>query len=158
MRKVALLAAAAVTIAGGACASLARNVFEEPVVTFKEVRLNGLGVSGGDLDVLLNVYNPNNFALKATRLTYKLLVDSVPVGDGALADKFEVPKKDSSTVRIPISFNFAGLGSAGRDIINRGTVNYRVMGDVTVDTPIGNFTRPYDRTGKFSALSGASSR
>jgi hypothetical protein len=34
-------------------------------------------------------------------------------------------------------------------------VNYRVLGDVTVATPVGNFTRPYDRTGRFSTLSGA---
>jgi hypothetical protein len=37
--------------------------------------------------------------------------------------------------------------------MNTGSVNYRVMGDVTVGTPLGNFTRPYDQTGRFSTLS-----
>jgi hypothetical protein len=35
-------------------------------------------------------------------------------------------------------------------------VNYRVLGDVTVGTPIGSFTIPYDRTGRFSTLGGTS--
>ena len=46
------------------------------------------------------------------------------------------------------------IGEAGRQLINTGTVNYRVLGDVTVSTPLGNFTRPYDQTGRFSTLSG----
>jgi len=158
MRKVVLLAAAAAMVTGSACASLGRRMFEEPVVTFKEVKLNGLGLSGGDLDVVLSVYNPNNFQLKATRLTYRLMVDTLPLGTGALAERFIVPEGDSSLVRIPISFSYAGLGAAGRQLLQSGAVNYRVLGDVTVDTPLGSFTRPYDRTGKFTALSGATSR
>jgi LEA14-like dessication related protein len=158
MRKVVLLATAATVIAASACASLGRSVFDEPVVTFKEVKLNGIGLTGGDLDVVLSVYNPNKFDLKATQLTYQLLVDTLPLGQGQLADRFVVPEKDSSTVRIPISFSYAGLGAAGRQLLQSGAVNYRVRGDVTVDTPIGNFKRPYDRTGKFTALSGATSR
>jgi hypothetical protein len=39
--------------------------------------------------------------------------------------------------------------------MSTGSVNYRVTGDVTVGTPLGNFTRPYDQTGRFSTLSGS---
>jgi LEA14-like dessication related protein len=159
MRKfVMILTAAAVTAAAGACASIGRSVFEEPVVTFKEVKINGLGLSGGDLDVVLSVYNPNRFNLKATRLTYQLLVDSTALGTGALDQLFNVPEKDSALVRLPISFQYAGLGAAGRQLLSSGSLNYRVRGDVTVDTPLGNFTRPYDRTGRYTALRGDTSK
>ena len=151
---VAALALGGVAAAGG-CASLGRSVFSEPVVSFKNVRLNGIGLDGGSLDVILNVYNPNGFKLDATRLTYRLLVgDSVALGQGALDSRFTVQKNDSTEVRLPISFTYRGLGAAGQQLIRSGTVNYRVQGDVTVATPLGNFTRPYDRTGRFAALSG----
>ena len=157
MRKFLLvLTAVATTAAAGACASLGRAVFEEPVVSFKEVKINGLGLSGGDLDVVLSVYNPNGFDLKATRLTYQLLVDSTALGTGAIDQLFTVQENDSTTVRLPISFQYAGLGAAGRQLLSSGAVNYRVRGDVTVDTPLGNFTRPYDRTGRYTALRGGS--
>jgi LEA14-like dessication related protein len=154
-RWVIAAAATSVTALGAACATLGRSIFEEPVVTFKNVRVNGLGLDGGSLDVVLNVYNPNGFKLDATRLTYRLLVgDSVSLGQGALDSRFTVQNKDSTEVRLPITFSYRGLGAAGQQLIRSGTVNYRVVGDFTVATPLGNFTRPYDRTGRFSALSG----
>ena len=152
-RTTMLVAAAAVMVAAG-CASVGKSVFKEPVVTLKDVKLNGLGLSGGSLDVVLNVYNPNGFNLDATRMTYKLLVDSIPFGTGLVESRFSVSKNDSNTVRIPIDFTYAGIGEAGRQLIQTGTVNYRVTGDVTVGTPLGQYTVPYDRTGRFSALTG----
>ena len=151
---VGAMAGATVAVGATACASLGRRVFEEPVVTFRNVEVKGLGLQGGSLDVVLNVYNPNGFKLDATRLTYRLMVDSVPLGTGALDSEFQVQDKDSTQVRLPVAFTYAGLGEAGRQLIRSGTVNYRVLGDVTVRTPLGNFTRPYDRTGRFSAMSG----
>jgi LEA14-like dessication related protein len=152
-RTTMLVAAAAVMVAAG-CASVGKTMFKEPVVTLKDVKLNGLGLSGGSLDVVLNVYNPNGFNLDATRMTYKLMIDTIPFGTGLVEQRFAVAKNDSNTVRIPIDFTYAGIGEAGRQLIQTGTVNYRVTGDVTVGTPLGNYTVPYDRTGRFSALTG----
>jgi len=78
----------------------------------------------------------------------------VPLGTGALAGRFAVQEKDSTIVTLPLSFSYSGVGAAGRQLMNTGSVNYRVTGDVTVGTPLGNFTRPYDQTGRFSTFSG----
>ncbi|HWJ21700.1 MAG TPA: LEA type 2 family protein [Gemmatimonadaceae bacterium] len=156
MRKAVLLAVAAVTVAGASgCATLGRKVFKEPVVNFQQLSISGLGLTGGSLDVVLSVYNPNNFRLDASRLTYNLMIDSVRFGSGALDQKFTVQSGDSTIVRLPINFTYAGIGEAGRQLLNTGSVNYRVSGDMTVGTPLGNFTRPYDRTGRYTALRGA---
>lgn len=155
LRRPALAVAVLGAASASACASVGRSVFEQPVVTFQDLRVNGLGLQGGSLDVVLNVYNPNRFALNATRLTYQLMVDSVPLGTGALDQRFVVQRGDSATVRLPVTFTYAGLGTAGRQLLRAGTVNYRVLGDVTVGTPLGSFTRPYDRTGHFTTLGGA---
>ncbi len=155
MRKmIGVLAVAGVVVGGAAgCASLGRQVFDPPEVRFKDLAIRGLGLDGGSLDVILSVYNPNGYKLDATRLTYRLMVDSVPVGQGAIDSRFTVQERESTTVRLPISFTYAGLGTAGRQLLRSGSVNYRVLGDVTVATPLGNFTRPYDRTGQFTTLS-----
>ena len=156
MRRIVLVVAAAAIAVAGGCQSLGRAVFEEPVVNFKDVRINGLGLQGGSLDVMLSVYNPNRFKLDATRLTYRLMIDSTQFGVGAIDSKFTVNEGDSTTVTLPITFNYAGIGAAGRQLLQSGTINYRVIGDVTVSTPLGNFTRPYDRTGSFSSFGRAS--
>ena len=59
---------------------------------------------------------------------------------------------DSTTVRLPVSFTYAGIGQAGRQLIQTGSVNYTVSGDITVSTPIGNFTRPYSGSGRLTVI------
>ena len=153
---VGLLLLLAATIS--ACATLGRAVFEEPVVRFHGMRINGLGLSGGSLDLQLAVYNPNRFDLETTRFSYNLLMDEVRIAEGVLDSRQTFQSGDTSVVTIPINFTYAGLGRAGQELIRSGTINYRVRGDLTVATPLGNFTRPYDQTGRYTPLRGASSR
>ncbi len=145
---------AAMAFIAGACATLGRASFKEPVVSLKEFTITGLGISGGSVDVVLSVYNPNHFKLDASKMTYRVDVDSVQLGNGEIDSRFTVNSGDSSTVRLPVRFTYAGLGVAGRSLITAGTINYRVRGDFTVGTPLGNFTRPYDRTGRYSSVTG----
>lgn len=147
---VALVAVALMS----SCATLARATFSEPVVRFNNVAVTGIGLSGGSVDVVLSVYNPNGFNLNALSFTYRVDIDSVQLGAGQLADKFVVQKGDSTLIRLPIAFTYAGIGAAGRQLLQAGTVPYRVRGDITVSTPLGNFTRPYDQTGRYSAQLG----
>lgn len=156
MRRMSSVVVAAAVIFVAGCASLGRATFKEPIVTFKDARITGLGVTGGSIEVVLDVYNPNRFRLDGTKLTYKVLVDSTTFGQGEYLTRFEVSEQGTNTVRLPFNFSYAGVGAARRQITQTGAVEYRVIGDLTVSTPIGNFTRPYDQKGKFSALQGTS--
>ena len=149
MKRIAL---SLVVLFATACASLGYAGFKEPVVTYKDAVITGLGVSGGSLEVVLNVYNPNSFRLDGTALTYRISVDSVPFGSGTFTDRFVVQEGDSTQVKLPLSFTYAGVGQAGRQLIQMGSVQYTVSGEITVGTPIGNFTRPYSGKGRLSTL------
>jgi LEA14-like dessication related protein len=155
MRRLSPIAAVVVAVLVTACATLGRVAFKNPVVTLQNVHVNGLGFNGGSLDILLNVYNPNHFDLDATRVTYQLFVDTIPLGTGATDSSFTVNDGDTTQVRLPLSFTWSGAGQAARSLMNTGTVNYRVAGDITVGSTLGTVTLPYDRTGRFSALGGS---
>lgn len=155
MRKLMTWGAAMALTLGaglGGCASLGKAVFKEPVVSLKEMRVAGLGLTGGELDVVLSVYNPNGFNLDASSLSYTVMIDNLKFGEGELQSKFVVQENDSSTVRLPLRFTWSGVGEAGRQLMQTGTVNYRVMGTIKVGTPLGPFERPYDRTGRYTLL------
>ena len=149
-RRTLMATFASVALAG--CASLGLGGFQDPLVHFNDAKIRGLGLSGGSVDVVLSVYNPNHFNLNASRLTYRLMVEDKDLGTGALNNAFRVGSGDSTLVSIPVDFTYAGLGSAGRQLLQNGTINYRVIGDFTVDTPLGSFTRPYDQRGRFSSF------
>jgi LEA14-like dessication related protein len=151
MRKyLVLLGALAVGVAG--CSKLGSSMFREPVVKVSNVQLRGLGLTGGAVDVSLAVYNPNGFTLDATRLTYNLKFDTVTFATGALTDRMTAQANDTMRVTIPLSFTYRGVGEAGRQAINTGTLNYNVSGDLTVGTPLGNFTIPYRDQGRVSTF------
>jgi len=151
MKKLALVVAVSAALAAG-CALLGKAAFEQPVVKLKDVRVRGVGLTGGSLDVLLSVYNPNHYRLDATRLTYQvnLAGDSVTVANGEMNDHFTVNDNDSTVVTIPVSFTYAGIGAAGRSILNTGAVNYHVLGEVSVGSTVGTFKVPYSSTGRFT--------
>lgn len=151
MKKMFVILAAA---ALGGCASLGVGGFKQPIVNFNDLQVEGIGTKGGTVDVVLSVYNPNGYRLDATQLTYKLLVDTTAVGDGIYNTKFTVQSGDSAIVHLPVNLSYSGLAAAAKQLKEKGSVNYRVIGDVTVATPVGNFTKPYDQTGRFSTLSG----
>jgi LEA14-like dessication related protein len=155
MRRLVLGAVmAAVAITAG-CSTIGKRAFKEPVVQLKDVAIQGVGLTGGNLAVKLNVYNPNGYRLDATRMSYHVLVgDQVDLATGVMDNRFTVQSGDSATVTIPVTFTYAGIGAAGRQLLNTGGVNYKVDGDVTVGTVVGNFTIPYSSTGKFTAFAG----
>lgn len=145
MKRIALTL---VMSAAVACASIVQGIFREPVVTYRDAVITGLGLSGGNLEVMLSVYNPNSFRLDGTGITYRIALDSLPFGSGALSDRFTVQEGDSTLVRLPLSFTYAGVGQAGRQLIQTGSVQYTVTGEITVGTPLGSFTRPYSGKGR----------
>ena len=149
-------AIAAIAVVAG-CSALGKQAFQQPVVQLKDVAVQGVGLTGGNLAVKLNVYNPNGFRLDATRLTYAVSIgDNVNLATGALDSRFTVQSGDSTTVTIPVSFTYAGIGAAGRQLMNTGAVDYHVTGDVTVGTVVGNFTVPFSSTGRYTAFGGNS--
>jgi LEA14-like dessication related protein len=148
--KFALISA--IAIVSASCAGLGRGGFKDPVVTFKNVQVGGIGLSGGTLDVILSVYNPNSYRLDASRVTYKVMVDSLDVGAGAMDKHFSVPSNDSAQVVLPLRFSWNGVSAAGRELLKNGTIPYRVLGDLTVGSGVGDFTIQFDRTGNFNSL------
>lgn len=145
---------ASLALVSASCGGLGRGGFREPLVNFKDVRVGGLGLNGGTLNIVLSVYNPNSFRLDASRLTYQLLVDTLPLGSGAMDRHFSVAGNDSADVELPLRFTWSGASSAVRELINNGSVPYRVLGDLTVGSGVGDFTIQYDRTGHFNSMSG----
>ena len=148
-KKIVVLAVAFTA----ACAGLARQVFQNPIVNLRDVRVMSLGATGGNLEVHLGVYNPNNFRLDASQMRYNLFVgDSVRMADGTVDTRTSVQAGDSTSVTIPVSFTYAGLGAAASQLLRTGAVNYRVTGDVTVSSVAGNFTVPFSATGRYDTM------
>jgi LEA14-like dessication related protein len=146
--RVGALALALLALGSTACASLRP---EPPTVNFRGVALKDVALAGATIDVVLAVRNPNAFGIDIRRLAYSLYADTTLVGTGLPLGQLQVPAHDSSIVRLPVSFEYRSLGLVLVQLITQGEVNYKVKGDVTVGTPVGDFNRPFESAGRFNA-------
>lgn len=128
--------------------------FDRPMVSLRDVRLSGVGITGGSMNVTLRVYNPNDYRLVEPRVWYRVYVDGDRVAAGRYDVDVEIPPRDSATLSVPVAFSYESAGQAGRVMVNTGGVSYRVLGSLVVGTPYGRLSSPYDRAGRFSSLSG----
>lgn len=115
---------------------------EQPEVWLSGARLVSLGISGGVLDVELGVYNPNDFVVRARGLTYDLDFESpedggwLDLAEGRFDEDLRVEPDDTASVVVPVEFSYGGLGAAIRALLERGSFEYRVSGQIAVEEPV----------------------
>ena len=134
------------------CASLGRSAFATPTVELRDIRMKAIGMQGGSMDIILDVMNPNDYRLDATRLTYNLFVDTMKVAFGEITQHATLEAHKKSEVVVPVQFSIAELIRATQLMSKTGGVDYHVVGEVTAATPGGSFTRPYKGDGHFDNI------
>jgi len=125
-----------VAIAG--CATL-RNAlnFEEPQMQLQEIHVTGMGLSGGTLDLVFDVYNPNQYRLRSTRLDVGLELASTDFGEALIDKPLDLSPQNHSRVVMPVRFTWAGVGAAARSLLQSQELPYGITGAVILDTPLG---------------------
>jgi LEA14-like dessication related protein len=120
------------------CATLGRALhFTEPDVSLQEIRITGLGLTGGTLDLALDVFNPNDYRLRSTRLSVGIDLEDVHFGDALLEVPVELPAGQHTLVTLPVTFEWAGIGAGARALLTRQGIRYGLTGVVGLDTPLG---------------------
>lgn len=130
-----------------ACAGLQAN-FKDPDVNLQRVVVRGVGLTGGAMDLIVGVYNPNSFDLHGTRLRVGFDVQDSHVGDLDYASDFQVQKGDTTVLTLPVRFNWSGLAGAARAALGYGDIPYTLKGQLTIGTPFGDRTVPFTRQGR----------
>jgi LEA14-like dessication related protein len=162
MRLGARFGFVALVILSGACSGLGIN-FQEPDVRLDHAVVRGVGLSGGNLDLVLRVGNPNNFTLNGTKLQIGIDVEGSHLGDITYDDDYAVPQNGETTVTLPLRFGWSGVGSAVRAALGYGDLPYEMKGQATLRLPGGfekvvSFTHegraPLTRSGGNGALPG----
>lgn len=151
-RGIPFVAAAALLLAAAECKTFARQLFANPVVEVKDVRVKGIGLQGGSLDIVLDVYNPNEYRLDATGITYNVWVDSLQLATGQIEKLVTLAEKGRSEIVVPVSFTFAAVQKALELYSRRGSLDYRVTGEFAMQTPFGKITRPYSGKGRLDSF------
>jgi LEA14-like dessication related protein len=130
-----------------ACSAIGAN-FTEPDVRLDRVIVRGVNLTGGTLDLIVDVHNPNNFDLRGTSLRLGFEVEDSHLGDVTYDDAFAVDRGDTTELTLPLRFGWAGVGSAVRSALGYGEIPYTMKGELGVQTPFGKWAVPFTREGR----------
>ena len=125
-----------VVIAG--CATVRGLAFSEPDVTLKQINVTRLGLTGGTLDLVFDVYNPNSYRLRSTRVEIGLDLEERHFGDALLERPLDLSPENHSEVIVPVRFEWTGVGAGARALLTKQAVGYGVSGRFLVSTPLGD--------------------
>jgi LEA14-like dessication related protein len=124
------------------------DIFKEPDIQLDHAVVRGVGLAGGNLDLVVKVQNPNNFRLQGTRLEVGFDVEGQHLGDITYDDDFVVPDNGITTVTLPLKFAWSGVGSAVRAALSYGDLPYKMRGQAELKTPWGRKEVPFTREGR----------
>jgi len=127
-----------------ACAACTN--FERPTVEITGVSIGDASLSGVDVHVHLDMYNPNTRELPIRTIDFDLKVgDSDPVpGHGELTEN--LPPEASTPVTVTIRVSPRAALSVGREIA-AGRTDYHIDGHVVASSWIGDVEVPFEKSG-----------
>jgi hypothetical protein len=126
-------------ILASACAGLGDN-FREPNVQLDRAVLRGVGLAGGNLDLIVRVQNPNNFTLHADKLELGIDVEGSHLGNITYEDDFAVTENGETTLTLPLRFGWFGVAGAAWAALGYGDLPYTMKGQATLRLPGGAHT------------------
>lgn len=125
------------------CSTL-QAINEPPKVDVKSVNVSKVGLKGIDLDVNLQVMNPNGTSLTIDKFVYNLSIGDSSLFNGVFNTPVELKAKDTTLVTIPIKLDYDNSKTAVENYVFRAVRNYKLKGSITS----GLLTVPLDDEGK----------
>jgi len=112
-----------------ACATLSKLSFREPELQLQEINVTG---------VVFDVYNPNEYRIRSTRLEVGVDLEGTHFGDALLERPLDLSPTNHSRVVVPVRFQWTGVGAGAKALLTRRAVAYGLTGTVLLETPLGD--------------------
>ncbi len=121
-----------------ACATLSKLTFHEPDLQLQEINVTGVGLTGGTFELVFDVYNPNDYRIRSTRLEVGVDLEGTHFGDALLERPLDLSPANHSRVVVPVRFEWSGVGAGAKALLTRRAVAYGLTGAVLLETPLGD--------------------
>jgi LEA14-like dessication related protein len=127
-----------------------------PSLKISSLKVKKMRLTSADLELNLEIDNPNAFNLLADNLSYNFAVNDQPWVKGTLPKQIQISGKGSSSLNIPVSVNFLNLGQTALQLLSGSQeVNYSFRGNVDLDSALPVFSQvklPIDKSGQLNIV------
>ena len=139
-----VLGAVVLALLLSSCATLTQSL-KDPEVKIVDFNVTDVGVEDVAVNVMMNIKNPNNVALKLDQITYSLNFSGNNVTEGVVNKGLEVPASGENTISIPLKFKYGSIGNILSSLMkNTYTKDYELHGTAKM----GMFSIPFSKKGE----------
>lgn len=128
----------------------------QPQIIVKNVSVEKFGFDESEVEMTIQVNNPNQFAFTFRQTDYEFNVDNESIANGAIEKATNISAEDSSTFVVPFKVN---LDEVGENVFNLlfkpGETNYEFSLSTQIESKsniINNSTLQISRSGKLKEL------
>ena len=115
-------------------------VVKAPKISATKLNVKNISFTKADLELELNINNPNNFTVILNNLNYNVDINGLQSISGTTSQKMPVSAKESSIVTIPVSFNLIQLGRSAYQLLQSNKpLDYSLSGSTNVDASLPFF-------------------
>lgn len=107
-----------------------------PTASIEKVELKKLSLSTADLEMIIDVTNPNKFSVPIAGFEYKLIIADEVIISGVSDKKQNLPKNGSSKISVPLSVEFAKVFASAVELAKSAEIEYRIEAKVSFDMPV----------------------
>jgi len=98
-------------------------IVRPPKIASVKVHIERMSLSGADLLLSMDIYNPNAFDLDIQGVDYNMTLDGRFFTSGRV-DQKTIPEKSEGEIGIPVSMDFISAGQWGYSLLTKGSANY----------------------------------
>ena len=119
-----------------------------PKVALQQLDIENLSWQGADLRLVMEVTNPNSFALDMAGLNYGVKLGGSRFAEGIYENIPSVPANGASTIDIPLSVNFMKFGRSAYSLLKENESRYELDGEMIFKlSKMGEKRLPFHKTG-----------
>jgi len=123
----------------------------EPEVTMTGVDVNGISMEGIELDLLVDVENPNDFGADIGELEYSIYLDGLKVATGLQEEAVSVPANSTVEVGVPFTIVWKGVDKGLRKLLDGEEHDWRIKGSVELSKGPLSRSFSFSESGEFTA-------
>lgn len=120
---------------------------EPPKVTLQQVQLQNATLTEADLNISLNVENPNKVEVLVKNLKYSIDVNNKHLTSGNLQQEIRIAAQGNKDLTVPLKLKYSDVMASALKFFDSGGLPYHIKGSVD----IGPFNVPFNENGTLKA-------
>ncbi len=108
-----------------------------PTVKMEDVLLRRLSTDRIEVGLVLDLFNPNDYALPLETIDWDLHLFQNPFADGVAKFGRQIPAKRNSRVDVPLGVRFADVATGVQRVVTSKTIPWNIGGSVNFRLPAG---------------------